>query len=57
MVDGVRKLWQDEKGANLFEYVLLVAFALTVVAGIRALYTAISAKFTQAAGELNALNP
>jgi len=57
MVKRARALLQDEEGANLFEYVLLVAFALTVIAGIRALYTAIRTKFTQAAGELNALSP
>ena len=56
MFKNATGFWRDEKGANLFEYVLLVAFALTVVVAIRALYSAISNKFSDAAAQIEAIH-
>lgn len=46
MKDILRKLWTDEEGATIVEYVLLLAvLALGVIAAIGALRTSVTGKY------------
>jgi Flp pilus assembly pilin Flp len=48
------KLGRDERGADLVEYILLIAFiALIVIAALTFLQTKVSGKFTSAGNSLN----
>ena len=47
------KLIKDERGANLVEYILLVAFiALVVLGAVKLLGTSVNSKFTDAGNTL-----
>ncbi|HZR14164.1 MAG TPA: Flp family type IVb pilin [Acidimicrobiia bacterium] len=48
------KFAKDERGANLVEYILLVAFiALVVIAGVKLLGNQVNSKFSNASTNLN----
>ncbi len=48
------KFAKDERGANLVEYILLVAFiALVVIAGVKLLGNQVNNKFSNASTNLN----
>ena len=55
MKSGLMRLWKEEQGQDLVEYVLLVTIVtLACVAGISTLSTAISTAFSSASGILSA---
>jgi pilus assembly protein Flp/PilA len=53
MRERLKKLWQDESGQDLTEYALLIVLvALAAVASMKALATAISTVYSNAATNL-----
>jgi Flp pilus assembly pilin Flp len=56
MKKQIQLLIQDQKGANLVEYIILLALiAIVVIAAVRTFGTAVSGKFTEKEGEVQNL--
>jgi pilus assembly protein Flp/PilA len=54
----VRRLLKDTRGANLVEYIILVGVvALVALAGYRIFGTAVDAKISSQAGEVDGIGP
>ena len=54
MIDLMKRTWREEEGATAVEYALMVALiAVVMIVAVRALGTAVSAKFNTVATELN----
>lgn len=53
MMDHLKRLWQEEEGQDLVEYgLLLFLLALTAIAAVRGVGSAVASVFTNAATSL-----
>jgi Flp pilus assembly pilin Flp len=51
----IRKLHHDEQGQDILEYTIIVAFAVTLIIVISALYATIKSKLTDANTQLQGI--
>lgn len=55
-MEQIKRLIEDKKGANLVEYIILLALiAIVVIAAVRTFGTSVSTKFGEKEQEVNAL--
>lgn len=55
-MEQIKRLIEDKEGANLVEYIILVALiAIVVIAAVRTFGTAVSGKFDEKRGEVEGL--
>lgn len=56
-MDGIKTLLRDERGQDVLEYVIIVAFAVTLIGVIAALYGALKDQLETATDELEGIAP
>ncbi len=56
-MDRIKTLLRDERGQDVLEYVIIIAFAVTLIGVIAALYTALKDQLETATDEIEGIAP
>ena len=56
-MDEIKTLLRDERGQDILEYVIIIAFAVTLIGVVAALYSVLSTKLQDATGAIGGIAP